>query len=902
MNRILMILVLMAGFFGQTVAQLPNSIPTTIGSNNTRVPGFLRADWGLLSTARDTTNKPTFPGIIFFSGDSAWYTWDMHKFTKIGTGSGGGGGSYTFTASDFNVSGSNVSLDYTNAQAASGSTKGFLTSADWLTFNGKVSSSDSATSATSYTTRGRLKKVADSLAALISGSGGGGGSIDTIRIKNDSISTNANVVATPIPFNSLRNKKLSLQGVTAMNMYGDSYTVGVGGAAGKGYADILPLSLGLPSTNYGVSGSGIYYSSGQANQTVNPSSNTKLLTLMTDLNDLRRSGDNLATYKKIRGGINSFISNNVIDSIFYMNNARITRYGAWTTFSPSAFGGKAGGAYGGLGLTTQTANDSLVYTCTGTNLIIQWLNSVIPGGSGGNFSLYIDNVLDTTVICDEADGITDGVNNNQTISGALLINDMGSGTHKIKIVNNGNNHLYLDYIAIPKAANRVAPMLIGLTPKMNAAGYTAYGGSDIAFSKGDSTILKTISAWSQFPVTAVYPMDYYNISYLSDDNIHPNTAGHALIAYAFADKFSPFLTASAATPYTASEGLSQVGYDTRFGGSISSNRTITNAINGNKYIEIGPTASYGDANVNGSGNALAKIKMEASNGAKGKVSLLDYNGNEFYSDGNQWVSGALVLAANNAIFSRQAKFEGFDGTADVSINGAGNSKDIFINATGVAIKGGGTVPNYALHVFGSGYVRDSVRVGKTPYVAAPDSIIVKTPGSTVLGAYPISLLGGGGIDTSDFNDLFDERFAALPGDTADTYPAAESAQFITSGGVYAYAQSGNYIFTLTNGANVTSSTFTKGRYIKVGNTVTYSGRLSVTLTAAYTNSVVSITIPIASDFTLADDCTGSMGSKDSGLSGTGVANVSTNKIDLQFLSNTLSGVMSIDFNLVYEIK
>jgi hypothetical protein len=47
----------------------------------------------------------------------------------------------TFTASDFNESGQTISLDYTNGQAASGSTKGFLTSADWTTFNNKASTS-----------------------------------------------------------------------------------------------------------------------------------------------------------------------------------------------------------------------------------------------------------------------------------------------------------------------------------------------------------------------------------------------------------------------------------------------------------------------------------------------------------------------------------------------------------------------------------------------------------------------------------------------------------------------------------------------------------------------------------------------------------------------------------------
>lgn len=48
-------------------------------------------------------------------------------------------GAASFTANDFDATSGNISIDYTNGQAASGSNKGFLTSADWTTFNNKVS-------------------------------------------------------------------------------------------------------------------------------------------------------------------------------------------------------------------------------------------------------------------------------------------------------------------------------------------------------------------------------------------------------------------------------------------------------------------------------------------------------------------------------------------------------------------------------------------------------------------------------------------------------------------------------------------------------------------------------------------------------------------------------------------
>lgn len=51
-----------------------------------------------------------------------------------------------FTAADFNATTGVISIDYANGQAASASLKGFLTSADWTTFNNKGSGNGTVTS------------------------------------------------------------------------------------------------------------------------------------------------------------------------------------------------------------------------------------------------------------------------------------------------------------------------------------------------------------------------------------------------------------------------------------------------------------------------------------------------------------------------------------------------------------------------------------------------------------------------------------------------------------------------------------------------------------------------------------------------------------------------------------
>jgi hypothetical protein len=50
-------------------------------------------------------------------------------------------GAASFTSTDFNSSSGNISLDYVNGQSATSSLKGFLTAADWSTFNNKCSTS-----------------------------------------------------------------------------------------------------------------------------------------------------------------------------------------------------------------------------------------------------------------------------------------------------------------------------------------------------------------------------------------------------------------------------------------------------------------------------------------------------------------------------------------------------------------------------------------------------------------------------------------------------------------------------------------------------------------------------------------------------------------------------------------
>jgi len=68
--------------------------------------------------------------------------------------------------------------------------------------------------------------------------------------------------------------------------------------------------------------------------------------------------------------------------------------------------------------------------------------------------------------------------------------------------------------------------------------------------------------------------------------------------------------------------------------------------------------------------------------------------------------------------------------------------------------------------------------------------------------------------------------------------------------------SGTYTPTLTGVTNVTSTTAFTCQYMRVGNVVTVSGKLSVTATANNSQTVLGISLPIASNFAADENCGG----------------------------------------------
>lgn len=90
--------------------------------------------------------------------------------------------------------------------------------------------------------------------------------------------------------------------------------------------------------------------------------------------------------------------------------------------------------------------------------------------------------------------------------------------------------------------------------------------------------------------------------------------------------------------------------------------------------------------------------------------------------------------------------------------------------------------------------------------------------------------------------------------------------------------SGTYTPTLTNFANVTSSTAYTCQYMQVGSTVTVSGRVSITMTTGSSVTQLQMSLPIASNFSQEGQCGGTAANNKGDTGGTMAirADVSTN--------------------------
>ncbi len=111
---------------------------------------------------------------------------------------------------------------------------------------------------------------------------------------------------------------------------------------------------------------------------------------------------------------------------------------------------------------------------------------------------------------------------------------------------------------------------------------------------------------------------------------------------------------------------------------------------------------------------------------------------------------------------------------------------------------------------------------------------------------------------------------------------------------------GTYTPTLTNVANLTSTAF-ECQYMRVGNTVTVSGKVNVDPTLAATSTQLGISLPVASDFGAAEDCGGVAFAPGIAGQGAGIlADATNNRAQMQWVSGDVTA-QDMYFTFTYSV-
>lgn len=114
--------------------------------------------------------------------------------------------------------------------------------------------------------------------------------------------------------------------------------------------------------------------------------------------------------------------------------------------------------------------------------------------------------------------------------------------------------------------------------------------------------------------------------------------------------------------------------------------------------------------------------------------------------------------------------------------------------------------------------------------------------------------------------------------------------------------SGTFTSTITNGTNVTSSTFISASYVRVGNTVTVAIQLQVTATANSAATSIDLSLPVASAFTTITQARGTV-TENNGGAGQVLSNDTDDRLTASYISGPASAGVGkvVNVTLQYDV-
>lgn len=228
-------------------------------------------------------------------------------------------------------------------------------------------------------------------------------------------------------------------------------------------------------------------------------------------------------------------------------------------------------------------------------------------------------------------------------------------------------------------------------------------------------------------------------------------------------------------------------------------------------------------------------------------------------------------------------------TLSTSVNG-------MVKGNGTSLSAAVSGTDYAPATSGSSILKGNAAGGFASAVAGTDYVI---PSGNVATA--TTLQTARNINGVSFNGSADITVTAAAGTlTGTTLAAGVTASSLSSVAAGTISQ-GTYTPTLTNVTNIASSTASVCHYMRVGNVVTVGGSVTLTPTATGTDTVLGMSIPVASNFAAATDC----GGVATAPAGTPtpfaiLADTTNNRVQLQCLTNTNLS-RTYYFNFTYRV-
>jgi hypothetical protein len=361
---------------------------------------------------------------------------------------------------------------------------------------------------------------------------------DSIRVKNNIMFS---LDTARRSFDS-RYQKFTLRAGQRFFGFGDSFTVGSGATVPttNGYIYLLKERTGTTMTNYGRSGGGVVEMFHQGTTNLPDTLNSVPMTVLCGFNDAIRGGGDPREQAKINAGFRAFIANAFLKTAVAAN--QVAKYGTWVNVAGIGnFPIKANdiGSGGGLGVVNVIANDSLVWNFSGDNLVIGYINNdaTAAGFTIGNFEVFVDGISQGIYTGNNKSlSVIDSHWSNTYSNNAVVLTGLGVGSHRVRLVHNDANNIYIDYFGTLMAPSDCPPMLIGSIPQLDSAGYSthiAYPPSDSTFELCSQQIQAAISEFVGYPITYIDVNRWFSSEGIGVDNTHPNDTGHQQLANAF---------------------------------------------------------------------------------------------------------------------------------------------------------------------------------------------------------------------------------------------------------------------------------------------------------------------------------------------------------------------------------